>query len=530
MKIKRIGRFGTALVLTACATVLVATPAFAADANELSISGLSASGASLVPAPRMFSEPADFGSNAAVGPGGELLFPSDGNEYVLLGGPTLGEFELQGRGSHGGYTTTSAKCSVCHSAHSAQVTEPSTGLASATRTNNWLTRRGSTGCEYCHLTGSPVGAAGMSSNLVYHGGVTGGTSEITDLDSGHSLGLNRQIPTSTSDVGTIDMTCATCHVVHGGNFASWMPADFWTGGVTDPITGEDFVDAGQFENNETTDQIGYKLLRKDPGGTGNVPVSIDDLPDEPAIESYQINQYTLGVWCASCHNLLAAEPEPLVPNGDPRELNEFILTDATDVHVGDFATDLEDEPIEGAHPVIWNGAYSGPAQCYTCHRGDLSGSHTAEWDSNGIVPIADAENPQVAELAAFRALGYFALDSGTDAEMRAQQAINLACSSCHFGTADYARVAPDSDWPHRSPDHDIALLGLVGSDGLGGDPEPTRDDLGELFCARCHVDNSDEVPNGFIISQHYITHGQVDNSESGILGFLNSLLSPGYQD
>ncbi|MCL2745914.1 MAG: hypothetical protein FWE48_02305, partial [Coriobacteriia bacterium] len=194
------------VLMVACATVFIAAPAFAANINQISITELSAalSEGEPVPPARMFSEGLDFEAavrlpdvngrevylntarqliykasdgtffDASVGEnvvpadlvfGPAYMFPSDGNQYTFTAGenPHPG-FELRGRGPHGGYTTTSAKCATCHSAHSAVTTEDpndvrapgSSSVNLASRANASLTRAGSTGCEYCHLTGTPI--------------------------------------------------------------------------------------------------------------------------------------------------------------------------------------------------------------------------------------------------------------------------------------------------------------------------------------------------------------------------------------
>jgi len=516
------------LVVTVCATVVVAVPAFAANVSEISISGLGASGAGVYKGAfgdTRFAEPEHFGGT---------FFPRDGNQYVWRdsGGNTLPvSFELRGRGPHGGYITTSAKCSVCHSAHASPVEAPSSSLISAISSINSLTRAGSTGCEYCHLTGSPID----SNAIVYHGG--DGVSQTTGLDSGHSLGLGMTVPAST--LGTVDMTCTTCHVVHGAAAAMWTPSEFWQGGVTDPLglgpNAGNFADAGQFENNETVDELGYKMLRTNPSGrqNGAVPESSANLPDNPATSVDQINQYTLGIWCANCHNSAynpMEDSRALATNGVFDSMTTtFTALDPALVHNqnGGFAEGYDGTVIDDPHSSVFYGVYSGPGQCYTCHRGDLNLAWptTATWGPNGVIePIDDADNPDLDELARFRALGYFELEpTSTPASQTADQAHNLACSSCHFGTADYARWASGSDWPHRSPDGDIALLGLIEA----GDPPADPAELTN-FCARCHVDVSDEtqVPNNFVISQHYIEHSQPD-TVGGLLGLLQGILSPG---
>jgi hypothetical protein len=195
------------------------------------------------------------------------------------------------------------------------------------------------------------------------------------------------------------------------------------------------------------------------------------------------------------------------------------------------------------HVTTFAGVYSGPGQCYTCHRGDLGGPLTAQWTLNGVpvddwepgvelAPDPDAPN-DLSTLARFRALGYYALGAGNTQEQIDEQARNLACSSCHFGTADYARWSSMSDWPHRSANTDVMLLGLDLSEAELGQvaarnsgtrlPESVA---AERFCARCHMSiNDPETANMFVISHHFLEHANINNEETIV--DLFSPLSPG---
>ena len=595
----------TLITLIAAATVLAAVPAFAATVNQVSIAGLNSSLSDEVPPPRMFTEGLDFTTDEAravydaqgrrvyldtsrqaifsVGSGfvdingnvvpEELVFgpafyfPSHGNEFLFGSGEYIpGLAELRGRGPHGGYTTTSAKCAVCHSAHASPSynsdTTPGTAAGSTTananfmnvRGQNFLTRAGATSCEFCHLTGTPIGAAGMSTNIVYHGGNVGGTSDIGEDISGHSMWASI-IPNSANAAGNpvtipgAGLTCATCHQVHG-NINAWQPTEFFRG----LAAGSGYEAAGVWENNETVTEYSYKMLRANPAASFN-PASVDAATESDnanpvyATDTDQVNQYTLNVWCASCHNAAGMDKvmESIRPAGLEDEAFEslvttFTVTDVDNVHdeTGGFAVGYDgaaDPPAE-PHSTTFVGVYSGPGQCYTCHRGDLGGWRTASWDVNGIEPfeplVGVEDYPNYDNLGRFRALGYFSLQTNTSDE----QNRNLACSSCHFGTADYAFWAPQSDWPHRSQTGDIALLGLMSpwanedNRGLvaGQTPAvpavaPDSADLPELFCARCHVNVSDDAtsPNTFMISHHYIEHGVVNDNS----GELQAPTSPG---
>ena len=619
--------------IAACATVFMAAPAFAANTTQVSIVGLSSALADgEVPPPRMFTEGFDFIAHDASGnpidaslaaeravfdtagrrvyldaarqaifevssgsgtflrfdasgnlvpvPTDEVIFgpaytfPSDGNEYVF-GDTNLSTWELRGRGPHGGYTTTSAKCATCHSAHSSPSYNPDAVPGTAARSNegnnilnirgqNFLTRLGSTSCEFCHLTGTPVGAAGMSTNIVYHGGVEGGTSQFSGDDfSGHTLlQANTAIPNSevVSGSGEITLqeglTCASCHAVHG-NVGTWQPQEFFRGDVSDPISVGTFSvndnQAGQFENNETVTQLSYRMLRSNPlamvspTNAGDAAATNVETASDPLVyakDPNQVNQFTMNVWCSSCHNspgvdktMTSIRPSGLEPETFDSLVTTFTVNNTSDIHneAGGFATaEGETSPIASQHSTAFWGVYSGPGQCYTCHRGDLNTVEpfTAQWATNGdfdLQPIPDSVNPPLTgdnSLERFRALGYYTIDNATSAEMSAQQARNLACGSCHFGTADYARWAPQSDWPHRSPDGDISLLGLFERPGLElNGLTPASSDLPELVCARCHISDPED-PSRFLISHHYLLHAYVDTDATGELN-PETPLSPG---
>ena len=619
-KCMNVKRIVTLLVLAICTIAFAAVPAFATTTNQVSILGLatalSASGNS-PPDPWMFTEGSDFNPPAEravydaserrvfldlnrqpvfeVSPGSfvritdwetgteepvsaDLIwgpayeFPSDGNQYTF-GDVPLPDFQLRGRGPHGGYTTTSAKCAVCHSAHNAAIGEGSfdRGEELLEQTSNALQprgyallRQGSTGCEYCHLTGSPVGAAGMSSRIVYtSGGIIGAESNLQP-ESGHSIGPIRDggIPLSDGNSPLAILTCSTCHAVHG-NFSTWQPREFFRGDptVVDPITGDDFPIAGIFENDETVTTFGYRMLRVNPGRTGDPIPENDHVTDRPASDQEQVNQFTMSTWCGSCHNNLrppTAMTSLRTPN-DPaifdNRMTAFTVT-GSDVHDGSnpFAVDTDDSSLEAKtpHPTTFEGIYSGPGQCYTCHRGDLEGPLGEGWRWNGeVLSFEEVQlNPPPpipltgpGSFERFRALGYFALDAADSSltpqeqedAMQAQQAQNLTCSGCHFGTADYAFWASrGSDWPHSSPNTDRMLLGVDFSDAALGilDADPPQPNertavIAQNFCSRCHVnvlDGNNDPTNDFLISRHFAEHSNL--SLGGIEGTLGPM-SPG---
>ena len=612
MNVKRIV---TLLVLVVCVTAIAAVPAFATTTNQVSILDLAvalSASDEFPPDPWMFTEGSDFGrdpsrkvldawgrpvyldvTRQAISqlPNGDFIritdwvtglgdedmngdpitvpdyeiwgpayrFPSDGNEYTF--GDPLPGLEMVGRGPHGGYTTTSAKCVVCHSAHNAAANEfafdrggnpdnpnlPNPGSNVLQPRGYALLRQGSTGCEYCHLTGSPVGAAGMSSRIVYTSGAIGAESNITP-ESGHAIGFTGVVPKSDNLTMNSPLSCSTCHAVHG-NFGTWQPREFFRGDATviDPISLAVFDRAGADRNDETVTMLGYRMLRTDPGRAGNVPETGDEDPVNPATDQDQVNQFTLGTWCMSCHNdttnmdRLMTGIRSIGLEDDFEAFEAFyenrltaFVVDSSDVHSDDFVSGYDGAtilPVE-AHATSFEGVYSGPGQCYTCHRGDLGGPLGEEWRwTTAAGEVAEGAVPINADgLARLRALGYFALDTNLSlAEQQAQLNQNLTCSGCHFGSADYALWASRSDWPHSSPSSDRMLLGMdLGNTELGildaDPPQPGNRAtvIAQNFCSRCHVnilDDADQPTNSFLISRHFVEHSDIYNTETeGTLG------------
>jgi hypothetical protein len=143
-----------------------------------------------------------------------------------------------------------------------------------------------------------------------------------------------------------------------------------------------------------------------------------------------VNTAALSVWCADCHNLNI---------GGSFEL--------ADVELGFKAH------TERTHPAPFVGAFNGPGQCYTCHRGGL---------------------PRV---------------SATD-----------GCSQCHYGTGDYAENRHDaagthyvdSDFPHSGESGGYKMLGNYSVDVVGLNPTIIDEtvtvgpDNLDAVCLRCH--------------------------------------------
>jgi len=480
--------------------LLTAIPAFAAEWIVVD--------SELVLVSSMYFEPSYYASGAT-------KFPSNANQYVVDGDPLLSGPEGIGRGPHGGYTTASSKCGVCHAVHSAYA-------SSASAIENSHLTRGAGGCEYCHLNGSIVGNP-LSAKVVYTGGVEGGPSNLEKGNagerSGHEISGEPVIIPASSDEQEITLSCSTCHMVHGVTHG-WMPTDFWGA-------------EGQFGNNETTADSGYKLLRANPGGGANpVPNAVSGAIGAPAVDPAQVNQYTMSVWCESCHD---AAVKVQSATSEETSFTANTTKDAKGWHATDpLATNLpEGSDINGPHSTVLTGVYSGPGQCYTCHRGGLPAD-----------PDAEAPNA-LAPFNRYRGLGYYQVTSASSpAARRAQQQRNLKCSRCHFGTADYAFFSPGSDWPHMSNDGGASLLGdwtrnrVAGDGDKPGDAVPVLSSVpGADFpgnattyaCQRCHIrpDNDFDV--------YFMSHRVPDHTFNFLefkksIGRLGHRYSPGHKE
>ncbi len=183
---------------------------------------------------------------------------------------------------------------------------------------------------------------------------------------------------------------------------------------------------------------------------------------DPAV----VNQDTLSVWCADCHNLNIGYPDE-VPA-------EFGL----EVHGG------------RTHPVPFVGAENGPGQCYSCHRNDMP-LNSFEMDEYGLTYPTNVRGKYLYNPAANE------------------------CESCHFGTATYYNLQTLADenvdqrfpwawiyidyrydWPHSGgqgnesyPSY-IKLLGPWTAEATEGGyaftmTTITVDNL-DAVCKRCH--------------------------------------------
>ncbi|PKQ16070.1 MAG: hypothetical protein CVT67_06435 [Actinobacteria bacterium HGW-Actinobacteria-7] len=450
-----------------------------------------------------------------------------------------------GTNPHGGYSSTSNKCKVCHAVHRAE------GAYYLLRGDSQ-----SDACDYCH-----IGGGAHSDKIVYDLNPAG-----TDTTNGHTMGAFI-VPDSATDqnatpvvvsgtdstgnpitetvevrsyndepvemyrfsrhhsqsavtngrsgwkpVGPNSLSCFSCHQPHNAAAQVWQPASYDTALVAD----------GAALTN------GYKLLRRYPSGTWtksttagtvNQPVYVDatttsgttkvttqtaglneygmidsglavKVPETtltagfnysqdgsgekiynengavttqptwiaqnmsaeyagsgPSEDPATVNQYTLSVWCADCHNLNIGGAEALTNE----ELGFKAHTERT-------------------HPAPYVGSHSGPGQCYSCHRNDLS------------VEIAKADPT-----------GYGMNQAATPASAMVGSS---SCSQCHYGTSAYQadRNTRASDFPHSGSATDIKMLGSYTTSMTAGSTTGfnsyksvnlTEDNL-DAVCLRCH--------------------------------------------
>jgi hypothetical protein len=166
-----------------------------------------------------------------------------------------------------------------------------------------------------------------------------------------------------------------------------------------------------------------------------------------------VNNMTLSYWCADCHNLNIGGWEPLA-----------------DQELGFKAHN------EKTHPAPFYGAYSGPGQCYSCHRNDLA-------PKMGLTAV---QNPVPDSTGASHAVPNDPYGSSRN-----------SCTQCHYGTNDYNRernvaiTYARSDFPHSGAASDIKMLGSYSvtadgsSQGTITAATVTSNNI-DAVCVRCH--------------------------------------------
>ncbi|MDP2181287.1 MAG: hypothetical protein Q8K99_01790 [Actinomycetota bacterium] len=286
--------------------------------------------------------------------------------------------------------------------------------------------------------------------------------------AGFAGGVNSSSRNGYQRIGPLALRCMSCHQPHNAVNEVWRPRVFGTFTSATYATAVD----GAF------DPDGYKLLRRSPSATviGNpyftsasdpteywganqVVKAIEDSAtsgvnfsqEESGEKTYvengvtrsqpvwiaqdihaegsgadtgiyrypnKVNTMAVSWWCADCHNLNIGGWEPLT---DP-ELGFKAHTERT-------------------HPAPFYGAYTGPGQCYSCHRNNLA-------PQMGLAAASDPTSSTIGGVAR-RAAMYVGRES---------------CTQCHYGTSDYyqertSTYAEKLDFPHSGAATDIKLLG-----------------------------------------------------------------------
>lgn len=119
-------------------------------------------------------------------------------------------------GPHGGYTTTTNKCAVCHSTHYAE------GSFMLLRANSR-----EAACDYCHGGGggSTINIQmdnaykDMTANFDYADGVVDLATDPDGYGTGHTLGYTGEAPTDIKPAyqSTQGLACFDCHSPHGNS-------------------------------------------------------------------------------------------------------------------------------------------------------------------------------------------------------------------------------------------------------------------------------------------------------------------------
>jgi len=412
---------------------------------------------------------------------------------------------------HGGYDTTTNKCTVCHSVHRGQ------GAYYLLRADSQ-----DDACDYCHIGGSA-----HSSTVVYDLNSAGKAST-----NGHTIGASTYVPDSTTSqwteqlelltvdengdpvaetvnvrrfsdqrndmyrfarhhghaeatgaarrnlvpVGPLALRCMSCHQVHNADSMTWQS-----------VSADSMNDSGAYTDAAIS---AYKLLRQYPSGTfvggldtyGQVPIgNLSIVPETTLTAGVQFDtiraedadpgplalvrgatprEYNRPLWVAQqLERTSGAGP---AERSDPAAVNNTALSvwcaDCHNLNVGG-AVPLADPELgfkahtERTHPAPFVGAFNGPGQCYSCHRSDLPRINTGD-----------------------------------------------PCSRCHYGTGNYRENRYDpagaeyvaSDFPHSGEDGDFKLLGSYSVDLAGADPSAIDDDVVvgpdnlDAVCLRCH--------------------------------------------
>lgn len=349
---------------------------------------------------------------------------------------------------HGGYSTTSNKCQVCHAVHRA------TGTFRLLRVD-----RPDDACDYCHIGAhrhSRLGAYTDAGTIYPENGHTiGAGPEIPDsstwqwltpktLTAGDSSSQtimvraydstrNKMFKWLQTDagwtrVGPVSLQCTTCHQVHNATMLTWKPngASYKllrsspSGSVDDPDQMRNYV-AGSESDPAPIGQVIKAVEGKLSAATTGPGKTIYTRWKGPSIA---LTQYSLSVWCADCHNLNIAYKEQVSSlfggwsHSDRSHSAPFGLTGSSG-HGG-------------------GGSIDG--QCYSCHLNDLRPDLSAS-----------------------------------------------GCDKCHLTPSGYAAQAATSDFPHSGQPGSYKLLGDDFS-ATGGPDNSVSSARLDAVCLRCHSD------------------------------------------
>lgn len=154
----------------------------------------------------------------------------------------------QGTSPHGGYSSTTVKCGVCHAVHAAATTT-SSGLDAEVL----LQDTASEACNYCH-----VGGAGGYSQVY---GSSPDNYSSADLPNAHNVYVDGTV--------TKGVTCAKCHQVHGADMQ---------------MTANPYLTTKILRGDKT-----YNMFVPNYDPVARAPLSTDD------------SSTALTKWCAGCH-------------------------------------------------------------------------------------------------------------------------------------------------------------------------------------------------------------------------------------
>ena len=427
---------------------------------------------------------------------------------------------------HGGYAATTNKCKVCHAVHRAEGAYYLLRADSQSDACDYCHVGGSAHSNKNVYDLNPAGTATTNGHTMGAGMVPDSSvsqtatpvtisgsdldgndvSEVIQVRSYDPAGIemfrfsrhHSQSPVGTGrsgwkPVGPNSLSCFSCHQPHNAPAQVWNPQAYdnafvggqpflttgykllrrfpsggWFGlqdashgtavGQAPGVNTYGMVDSGlaiKVPEATLTAGVNYStdfsncLTYTENGYTGRTPTWIaqnisfeyggSGASEDPAT----VNQYTLSVWCADCHNLNIGGAEVLANE----ELGFKAHTERT-------------------HPAPFVGAHTGPGQCYSCHRTDLS-------VANGVADPAGYGSSQAA----------------------APTFANSACTQCHYGTQAYKtdRDSRQSDFPHSGSATDMKLLGsYTASVATNSSYAPTFSMVSvseanlDAVCIRCH--------------------------------------------